>query len=74
MKTEAEEELKSKDNKNKKRAKKASLAPTIAPAPPIQTYSKLKVNQLEFAQGDSVMLLEYSNKEAIAHINSIFKD
>ena len=74
MKREADEEIGNKDNKNKKRAKKAAIPPTIAPAPPIQTYSKLKVNQLEFAQGDSVMLLEWSNKEAIAHINSIFKD
>lgn len=49
MKREAEEDIGNKDNKNRKRAKKAAIDPRPETTPPIQTYSKLKVNQLEFA-------------------------
>ena len=49
MKREADEAIENKDNTIKKRAKKASLEPKAATTPPIQTYSKLKVNQLEFS-------------------------
>ena len=71
MKRSAEKSIGSRDNKIRKRAKKQA---TNGKQEPLQTFSKLKVNQVDVAVGDSVQVAEWSGHEAFARVNTIFKD
>ena len=51
MKRSAHKDTASRDNKIRKRAKKQAIN---GKAEPLQTFSKLKVNQVDVAVGDSV--------------------
>ena len=56
MKRSAEKSIASRDNKIRKRAKKQA---TNGKQEPLQTFSKLKVNQVDVAVGDSVQVAEW---------------
>ena len=67
MKRTASKRVATKEPHIRKRPKKAE-------APPISTYAKLKINDMDLFVGDSVAVAEYSEKDCYARINTIFKD